>query len=101
MANPERGEVELVIDGRARAMRLTLGGLAELENRLEVGSLIALAEKFDGGQVSAGELIALLGAGLRGGGADISDADLASAEIEGGALAATRAGMALLAATFR
>ena len=101
MANPERGEVELVVDGRACPMRLTLGGLAELESRLEVGSLIALAERFDGGQVSARELIALIGEGLRGGGAEISDAELARAKIEGGALAATRAGMALLAATFR
>lgn len=101
MANPERGEVELVVDGQSRAMRLTLGGLAELESSLAAGSLVALAEKFEGGQVSAQELIALLGAGLRGGGTAISDAELASATIQGGAIAAMRAGMALLEATFR
>lgn len=101
MANPERGEVALVVDGRACVMRLTLGALAELEGVLSAGSMVALAEKFEGGEISAGELIALLGAGLRGGGIEISDAELAAARIEGGAVTAMRAGMALLEATFR
>lgn len=101
MVNPERGEVELVVDGRPCAMRLTLGALAELESTLEIGSLIALAEKFEGGQTSARELLALLGAGLRGGGCTMTDAELASAEIEGGALGAMKAGMALLESAFR
>lgn len=101
MANPERGEVDLVVDGRACTMRLTLGALSELESALAIGSLVALAEKFEGGEVSARELIALLGAGLRGGGVEISDAELASARIEGGAVAAMKAGVALLQATFR
>lgn len=101
MVNPARGEVELVVDGRPCAMRLTLGALAELEARLEAGSLIALAERFESGTVSAAELIALLGAGLRGGGSDISDGDLAKADVAGGAVGAMRAGLALLAATFR
>ena len=101
MANHERGEVELVVDDRPRRMRLTLGALAELESRLEVGSLVALAERFESGQISARELMALLGAGLRGAGEDISDEDLGRAEIRGGAVAAIRAGLALLEATFR
>lgn len=101
MANSARGEVALVVDGEARVMRLTLGALAELEAALAVGSLVALAEKFEAGQVSAGELIALLGAGLRGGGAAVSDEALAAADIEGGAVGAMKAGMALLAVTFR
>lgn len=101
MANRERGEVELIVDGRACCMRLTLGALAELEGSLATGSLVGLVEKFEGGQVSARELLALLGAGLRGGGMQISDAELGGARIGGGAVAALKAGMALLEATFR
>lgn len=100
MANPHRGEVALVIDGRARVMRLTLGALAGLEARLGSGSLIELAERFEDGRVGAGDLIALLAAGLQGGGADLDEASLARAEIDGGAVAAMQAGMALLAAAF-
>lgn len=90
-----------MVDGRDFTMRLTLGALAELESELSTGSLVAVAEKFEGGEISARDLIALLGAGLRGGGADISDAELAAARIEGGAVAAMKAGMALLEGTFR
>ena len=35
MVNPQRGEVELVIDGTRHVLRLSLGALAELEDRLE------------------------------------------------------------------
>ena len=35
MANPYRGEVELVLDGVAHAMRLPLGIMAELEEARE------------------------------------------------------------------
>lgn len=101
MANPARGEVELVVNGRAHGMRLTLGALAELEAQLQTASLIALAERFERGTVSAAELIALLGAGLRGGGAEISNEQLADADLAGGAIGAMKAGLALLAATFR
>ena len=99
--NPQRGEVALVIDGTPRRLRLTLGALAALEARLEVGSLTALAEKFDSGKIGATELMALLAAGLSGAGEPVSEEALAKAEIEGGAVAAMRAGMELLSATFR
>lgn len=101
MANPQRGEVAIRIDGELRVMRLTLGALAELEERLTATSLLALAEKFEDGGVSASELIALLAAGIRGGGGTISESELAAAAIEGGALGAMQAGLALLSRTFR
>jgi len=100
-ANPHRGEVVLTVDGRRRPMRLSLGALAALESRLESRSLVALAERFETGEVGAGELIALLTAGLRGAGTEITEAELAEAEIAGGALGAMRAGLALLAAAFQ
>lgn len=101
MANPQRGEVTLTVDGEARRLRLTLGALAALEARLEAGSLMGLAERFESGRVATSELLALLAAGLSGAGEAVSETDLAAAEIEGGAVAAMRAGMLLLSRAFR
>ncbi|GMG81234.1 hypothetical protein LNKW23_04460 [Paralimibaculum aggregatum] len=98
--NPARGEIALVIDGCPRRLRLTLGTLAELEAELSVPSLVALAERFESGRVSARDILALLAAGLRGAGEPVEPAHLAAAEIEGGPLAAARAGLALMAAAF-
>lgn len=100
MVNGHRGEVALVVDGEHRRLRLTLGALAALEMRLEAGSLMELAERFDQGHVGAADLIALIAAGLAGAGTPIDEARLADAEIEGGAVAALRAGMELLARAF-
>lgn len=101
MANPHRGEVELVVNGAPLKMRLTLGALAELETRLETGSLMALAERFESGRVTASDLLALLEAGLQGAGSECPSGGLADADIEGGAIGAMRAGLALLSAAFR
>lgn len=101
MANPQRDEVAIRVNGEERVMRLTLGALAELEARLQATSLLDLAEKFESGGVSASELIALLAAGIRGAGGAVSEEELASAEIEGGAVGAMRAGLMLLSRTFR
>lgn len=101
MANPHRGEVHLVIDGEPRILRLTLGALAALEARLEAGSLIELAERFETGRIGAGELTALLAAGLAGGGVALDEVALSRADIEGGAVAAMQAGMELLARAFQ
>ena len=88
MANPWRGEVELVVDGEPRVMRLTLAALAELEDRLEAESLIELIGRFEAGSFRVRDLIGLLAAGLTGGGWRVSEAELVSARIEGGPLAA-------------
>ena len=91
MANPWRGEVELVVDGEPRTMRLTLAALAELEARLESESLIELIERFETGGFRVRDLIALLVAGLNGGGWAVSEADLVGRSIGGAALAAAEA----------
>ena len=100
MANPWTGEVRLVIDGAPRDLKLTLGALAELEATLEETSLVALVERFEAGAFSARDMLALLAAGLRGGGHELSAAELASAEIEGGPMAAARVAAELLARAF-
>lgn len=99
--NPHRGEVCLTIDGTRRRLCLTLGALAALEARLETGSLMGLAERFESGRVGTADLLALLEAGLSGAGESLDGGTLATAEIQGGAVAAMRAGMDLLAAAFR
>jgi len=100
MANPWTGEVALVIDGERRVMKLTLGALAELEAELKSDSLVALVERFESGGFSARDVLALLLAGLRGGGHGIGAGELARAEIEGGPVAAARAAAELLARAF-
>ena len=100
MANPWAGEVALVIDGERRVMKLTLGALAELEAGLETGSLIDLVERFESGAFSSRDVLALIVAGLRGGGWQGQAADLVAAEIEGGPLAAAQAAGQLLVRAF-
>jgi len=100
MANPWAGEVALVIDGERRVLKLTLGALAELEARMEAESLVALVERFEGGAYSSRDVLELIVAGLRGGGADVSARDLLAAEIEGGPMGAARAAAKLIARAF-
>lgn len=100
MVNPYRGEVPLTVNGETHRMRLTLGALAELEGALGEGSLLALVERFESGRFSAQDLVLLLTAGLRGGGAVTAAEGLAEAEIAGGPIAAAKAGATLLRRTF-
>lgn len=78
MANRRRGEVEAVLGGRMRRLKLTLGALAELEEALGEGDLGRLFARLAGGRLSAREMIAVIGAGLRGAGAATSDAEVAA-----------------------
>jgi hypothetical protein len=98
--NPWAGEVAVVIDGRRHVCRLTLGALAEMEAALAAGSLIEVVERFETGRFGARDVIAVLVAGLRGGGWQGTAADLATAEIEGGVAGAARAAALLLARAF-
>ena len=98
--NPWAGEVALVIDGRRRCLKLTLGALAELEAALDADSLIALVERFESGGFRSRDVLAVLLAGLRGAGWKGRPAELAQAQIEGGPVAATRAAALLLGRAF-
>ncbi|WP_143534434.1 gene transfer agent family protein [Roseovarius albus] len=98
--NPWAGEVALVIDGQRHVLKLTLGALADLEAGLESDSLVALVERFEQGAFSTRDVLALIVAGLRGGGWQGRAADLLSAEIEGGPMQATKVSAALLARAF-
>lgn len=100
MANPYTGEVALVIDGERRALKLTLGALAELESALGADSLVALVERFEAGRFSTRDVLALILAGLRGGGWQGGAEALLCAEIEGGPVVAARVAAQLLARAF-
>lgn len=100
MVNPYAGEVQLVVDGTPLTMKLTLGALAELEETLAQDSLVALIERFEGGGFSSRDVLALLLAGLRGGGWEGSAVTLARAEIGGGPLQAAQAAALLLVRAF-
>ncbi len=100
MANPWTGEVAVVLDGRRHVAKLTLGVLAELEDTLAAGSLIDLVQRFEAGRFSSRDVLALLVAGLRGGGWQGTAADLRAVEIGGGPMEAARVAAELLARAF-
>lgn len=100
MANPWTGEVAIMIDGVTYDAKLTLGALAELEAALGTGSLIDLVRRFEGAAFSGGDVMAVVVAGLRGGGWSGTAADLVSADIAGGPVGAAKAAAELLARAF-
>lgn len=100
MANRRRGEVEATLDGRPYTLCLTLGALAELEAAFGAADLMALAERFETGRLSASDALKVLSAGLKGGGHDLSADEVAEMRIDGGAAGYVRLVADLLAATF-
>lgn len=100
MVNPWAGEVALQINGQRHVAKLTLGALAELEGSLQGEGLVDLVERFEKGRFSARDVLAVILAGLRGGGWQGSAADLAGAEIAGSPLQAMQCAAELLARAF-
>lgn len=90
-----------MLDGQPQVARLTLGALAELEHDLGAESLLAVAERFEAGRFSSRDVLAVLVAGLRGGGWQGRAAELLTVEIGGGPMAAGQAAAELLARAFR
>ena len=84
MANRRRGEVPLDLGGTRYTLCFTLGALAELESALGARDLAGLAERFAGGSLATRDLIALLGAALRGGGHALDEAAVAALPLAGG-----------------
>lgn len=100
MANPWAGEVRIVIDGVPHDCKLTLGALAELEATLGTGTLVDLIRRFEGAAFSGADVMAVVVAGLRGGGWTGTAADLITAEIAGGPVGAAKLAATLLARAF-
>jgi hypothetical protein len=100
MVNPFAGEVAVVMNGSALTAKLTLGALAELEEGLQTGSLMELIERIEARRFSARDVLAILVAGLRGGGWQGTAEDLAQAEFAGGPMGAAKVAAQLLARAF-
>lgn len=101
MANPLRGEVDIVLDGQPHTLRLTLGALAELEAGLGEPGLAGLVARLDEGRFGSRDILAVLLAGLKGGGWRGCAEDLMTAQIDGGPLEAARVAARLLVLAFR
>jgi hypothetical protein len=99
-ANGRRGEVEAVIDGERRILCLTLGALAEIETAFGVDNIADLVARISGGRLGSAEMIAILGAALRGGGNVVADEDVADMRVDGGVDAAIGLVARLLRSTF-
>ena len=100
MVNRHRGEISATIDGQTYTLCLTLGALAELEHAFGDEDMLAIAARFESGHIRAVDAIRVIGAGLRGGGHDISDDTVARMGMEGGAAGFVRLMVRLLNATF-
>jgi hypothetical protein len=100
MANRRRGEVPLQLGDKRYTLCLTLGALAELEDAFGVDDLMALAERFGTGRLSSRDLLQLLAVALRGGGHDVSDAEVATLPLPDGIEPVATAIADLLMVTF-
>lgn len=100
MVNRHRGEIEAVLDGRPYRLCLTLGALADLEHAFGEEDMLAVAERFESGRITARDAIRVIGAGLRGAGHDIDDQAVAAMQAEGGAAGFVAIVARLLTATF-
>lgn len=98
--NRRRGEIAAILDGKEYRLCLTLGALAELETAFEADDLGALVERFSNSKLSASDLVRLIGAGMRGGGAAVADEDVRAMRCDDGAAGYARIVSELLAVTF-
>jgi hypothetical protein len=100
MANMYRGEIEAELGGSRFKLCLTLGALAELEQELGEGDILSLAERFEKGRLRSLDAIRIIGAGLRGAGHEITDAEVAKLAAPAGAVSYVDIVARLLKATF-
>lgn len=100
MVNPHRGEIEAVLGGVPYTLCLTLGALAELEHAFGETDMLALAERFQSGRISADDALKIISAGLRGAGHQMSEDEVAMLTVPGGAAGFVDIVARLLNATF-
>ncbi|MFQ5954026.1 MAG: gene transfer agent family protein [Kiloniellales bacterium] len=79
------GRVELLIGDQPHTLCLTLGALMEIEQGLGIDGLNEIGDRL--AKPRAKDLLAIVGALLRGGGHELSDADVARLPIDLPALA--------------
>ena len=99
-ANRRRGEISAELDGKQVRLCLTLGALAELETAYAADDLGMLVERFSSGRFSALDMIRIIGAGLRGAGAEMTDENVGKMQSSGGAAGFAAIVADLLTTTF-
>lgn len=100
MANRRRGEVAATFGGAPYTLCLTLGALAELEDRLGAEDLVSLGDRFARGRPRARDLLAVLAAALRGGGHALTDDEVGALPLDGGVEALAQTIADVLVAAF-
>jgi hypothetical protein len=95
MVNAHRGDVPFRLGGQMHGLRLTLGGLAELEQAFGAETLGELSGKLASADFSAKHLCAVLAAGFAGAGQRVSAEDIAR-ELPASALEEATVAAALL-----
>ena len=86
MPNRIRGEAELIAGGKSFRLLLTLGALAEIEDGLGLEDLAGIAARLK--QARACDLAVVAAALMRGGGQEITPADVLRLNCDLGALVA-------------
>lgn len=84
MPNKIRGEAALVAGGKSFRLLLTLGALAEIEDGLGLDDLTGVAARLK--HARAGDLAIVAAALLRGGGQEMTPADVLRLDVDLGAL---------------
>src|SRR5690606_34128498 len=100
MPNSHRGEIEAVLDGKPHRLCLTLGALAELEIAFGAEDMLALAQRFEAGRLTAFDAIRIIASGLRGGGHEFDNDAVARMKCQDGAAGFVDIVSRLLSATF-
>src|SRR5690606_8695792 len=86
--------------GKTWKLCLTLGALSELESAFGDDDMLALAQRFEKGRLSANDAVRIIGAGLRGAGHEVTDDQVKGMRTEGGVLGIVDIVARLLSATF-
>lgn len=89
-----------MLDGEVHLAKLTLGALAELEAELNEATMVDLVRRFEAGALSARDVLAVIVAGLRGGGWKGRGADLMTVSIGESPFGAARIAGELIARAF-
>lgn len=100
MANSVRGEIDSDLFGEPLTFCLTLGALAEIETAFSGARFVGIVERVTTGALAIHDLILILGAAARGGGARLSNDDLSRRPMVGGLERAYRLVGDLLATCF-
>ena len=89
MTNPLKGEIEVELGGQNYKARLTIDAIVSIEQAVGCG-IIKLATKMSEGDISVGDMMAVLLPALRGGGNDLQAKDISRIIQEAGIVKSTQ-----------